>query len=71
MSTYINGSILSFLSIMDSTYKQPLMEYISRVENTQDNIDEFDSAGGGGNSLMHEQQPQDDKKDDIGENLPF
>lgn len=47
------------------------MEYISRVENTQDNIDEFDSAGGGGNSLMHEQQPQDDKKDDIGENLPF
>lgn len=32
MSTYINQSLSSHLSYMDSHYKQPLMELISQLE---------------------------------------
>lgn len=32
MSTYINQSLSSHLSYIDSHYKQPLMEYISKLE---------------------------------------
>jgi hypothetical protein len=55
MSTYINGSILSYLSYIDSRYKQPLMEYISNVEMRQDLAD-YDSAG---DSIMLQQQEPD------------